>query len=74
MSIRLSQESYEALQEVATSRGTRLNKAVEDSIEVMAATVRRERLRVAFSNLAEAEHSADFAFEAQSEVVLDQHP
>lgn len=47
-----------------------MNRAVEESIESMAAAQRKERLRTAFARLAEADHDVEFAFEAQAEVVL----
>lgn len=70
MSVRLSQRAYDALRGLAAERSTSLNKTIEESIEAMAAVQRKERLRTAFSRLAEAEHSVEYAQEAQSEVVL----
>ena len=72
MNLRLTSRAYEALRGLADARGTSLNKAVEDSIEAMAAAQRKERLRTAFARLADAEHDVDFALAAQSEVVLAQ--
>lgn len=70
MNVRLSPHAYEALKGLAAARGTSLNRAIEESIESMAAAQRKERLRTAFARLAEAEHDVEFAFDAQAEVVL----
>ena len=72
MSLRLSPHAYEALRGIADARGVSLNRAVEESIEAMAAAQRKDRLRTAFARLAEAEHGVDFALSAQSEVALAQ--
>ena len=72
MSLRLSSRAYEALRGIADARGVSLNRAVEESIEAMAAAQRKERLRAAFARLAQAEHDVDFAFPSQSEVALAQ--
>ena len=72
MNIRLAPPVYETLQGLAASRGTSMNKAIEEAIAVFDAAQRKERLRSAFARLAEAEHEVDFAFDAQAEVALAQ--
>lgn len=72
MNLRLSPRAYEALRGIADARGVSLNRAVEESIEAMAAAQRKERLRTAFARLAKAEHEVGFAFAAQSEIALAQ--
>lgn len=70
INIRLEEDLWTTCKEIASERHQSFNKFAEEALAKAADERRRSRLRAAFQDLAKQVSDVEFAFQAQSEVVL----
>jgi len=72
VSIRLPRGLYQRSREIAAKRGTSMNALVQEGLQMIVRNEQEKALYDSFTLLGKdaQEASVDFAFEAQSEVVL----
>lgn len=71
VSLRLDEQLWSVCRSIAQRRSQSFNEFVETTLQQAAENDRRESLRAAFRQLAQAESDVEYASSAQAEVALD---